>query len=93
MCATSSWPLISKLEAVRVNSPVDVSLEYDKSLAVVSLFLTVYWTPSIVIVLVSPPAKASAPSRTEARGETRTEALDKLLDDFVAAVCTPLFSL
>ena len=50
------------------------------------------FTPSIVIDLVSPPAKASAPSRTEARGETRTEARDKLLDDFVAAVCTPLFS-
>ena len=62
LCETSSCPLISKLEAVRVKSPVDVSFEYDKSLAVESLFFTVYWTPSIVIVLVSPPAKASAPS-------------------------------
>ena len=42
LCSTSSWPLISKLEAIKVNSPVDASLEYDKSFAVVSLFLTVY---------------------------------------------------
>jgi len=102
LCATSLCPLISKLEAVRVNSPVDVSLEYDKSLVVESLFLTMYWTPSIIIVLVSPPAKASAPSRADdnafAEKETaeRAAALPAGFLDIVSSlfvlVVLPLFS-